>query len=761
MGKRIFTTIALVLFIGVLNIQAQDPGIPDTVRIDSVQVNQGNKAVLNINFYNDEELAAVEVPIIYSSDDISIDSISFVGSRISYLANKIVTIDNANRQAVIAAIVMVEAYIPSGSGLFCKVHFNIPAGIPDQKIFVDTAFFSPSSNLLFVLPSSDGFIPEFKKGVIVVGNPTLPPVIEVNPDSLYFEAVAGGVFPSTQILNITNIGEGILRWTATKQSTWLNVSPSFGVGTSNVQIFANTTGLPVGYYYDTIVVSDTNATNDPIKVPVKLRLIEPPPTIHLSQTNFNFNAIADSANPPNQTLIITNTGQGELQWIADNSSSWLTINPISGIDSGNITLSVNIVGLGYGIYYDTIIVSDPDATNDPQIAVVKLQVASGLPVIAVDSPLVFVVVDMNNPYPPDRAFYIFNEGGGAMDYRVTDSSPRITGLTPDSGAVPQSVTASFKTLSGNAGDNIFDTVWIYSDEAINSPHFMIFQFHYVDEPAEIALNKDSITASRYECAQGTGAQPSLSQFSIFNYGTDPMTFNLSWSSSWLIPNKTTGPTPSIVTLDFDYRGLAPGTYRDTIVVTAINAINSPVRLPVKLTILPTSTPPLISAYTDTIYFTAQENRPGKEFYVEVNNANPGCMSWGVDEDISWLSYDVDSSNNYVYPWRVKFMPFAGGITWGAYNAQCSITSPTASNSPFPLKFKLEVWKFYGDCDYNGILNIRDITYLIRYLYQSGPAPKPERQVGDCDCNFRVNVADITELISYLYIDHNPICGNPY
>jgi hypothetical protein len=770
MGKRIITLAMALIFVGAINLMAQDVGNPDTLRIDSVKVMQGGKATVNVDFYNDEELAAIELPIIYSSADISIDSISYVGSRVDYLSTKIATINNPSRQAVTAVFVILEANISPGNGLFCKIYFNIPAGIPDQKITIDTAFYPPGSQLTFIDVNAEGFAPIFKIGKIIVGNPLAPPEINVTPDSLYFEALAGGPSPVAQTLSITNLGEATLRWTATKKSSWLSVTPSFGVAPSVTQVFANATGLPVGYYYDTVTVSDTNAINDPFYVPVVFRIMEPPPTIHLSPNKFNFNAIADSSNPPSQTLTVTNIGYGTLNWSAANSSSWLEIYPTSGVDSGNITLSVDVAGLPYGTYYDTVVVSDPNATNNPQKAAVKLEVASDLPVIAVDSPLIFVVVDVGNPYPANRQFYIYNAGAGSMNFELTESSPRILSLTPDSGAAPQTVVAGFKTTGGSAGMDYLDTVWISSPEAINSPQFVVFHFHYVEDPAEIALNTDSIVVSRYECSQGMGAQPPATKFSIFNYGTDPMTVHLEWTQPWLALNKTNTTVPSIVTVTFYSKYLSVGTHYDTIVISAINAINSPVYLPVKLNILPTPMNPLIYSYADTIQFYAQENKQGQPFYLEVNNYNPGCMEWQLEENIGWLSYSIldtladttnpQSQNVLTYPWSVQLTPFAN-VVLGTYNEQAFITSPTASNSPYPLIFKFQVWRFYGDCDYNGVINAKDITYLINYLFRLTAAPKPHYLVGDCDCSNTVNALDVTALVSYLFQEGDPLCGNPY
>ncbi len=56
----------------------------------------------------------------------------------------------------------------------------------------------------------------------------------------------------------------------------------------------------------------------------------------------------------------------------------------------------------------------------------------------------------------------------------------------------------------------------------------------------------------------------------------------------------------------------------------------------------------------------------------------------------------------------------------------------------------------GDANNNAVLNILDITYLIAYLYKSGPNPIPYDCVGDPNGTGNVNILDITYLIAYLY-----------
>ncbi|MEP0826890.1 MAG: S8 family serine peptidase [bacterium] len=55
----------------------------------------------------------------------------------------------------------------------------------------------------------------------------------------------------------------------------------------------------------------------------------------------------------------------------------------------------------------------------------------------------------------------------------------------------------------------------------------------------------------------------------------------------------------------------------------------------------------------------------------------------------------------------------------------------------------------GDANNNGITNILDATYLLAYMYRSGPAPI-QMEAGDVNCSGAINILDVTALIGYLY-----------
>lgn len=72
----------------------------------------------------------------------------------------------------------------------------------------------------------------------------------------------------------------------------------------------------------------------------------------------------------------------------------------------------------------------------------------------------------------------------------------------------------------------------------------------------------------------------------------------------------------------------------------------------------------------------------------------------------------------------------------------------AFNGPFCWEFGNPPY-LCGDANYDGTLNIFDVTYIISFLYMGGPEPIPP-DAGDPNADFSTNIFDITYLIAYLY-----------
>jgi hypothetical protein len=106
------------------------------------------------------------------------------------------------------------------------------------------------------------------------------------------------------------------------------------------------------------------------------------------------------------------------------------------------------------------------------------------------------------------------------------------------------------------------------------------------DPIDISLNPASFS---FNGMQG-GANPSNQTLTASSSGNGALIWSLTKTAAWLTISKA-GSINEGSTLLVDISGLTPGTYVDNITFTAAGAINSPVKVPVMLTIYDTATPP--------------------------------------------------------------------------------------------------------------------------------------------------------------------------
>ncbi len=106
--------------------------------------------------------------------------------------------------------------------------------------------------------------------------PPTDPVIAVTPKSVAFSAVIGDSNPSAKLVTVNNTGAGSLFWSALEipDQPWLHLADSIGTDGDQINVSVDIAGLAVGNYQASILISDTNATNGSISVPVQLAITE-------------------------------------------------------------------------------------------------------------------------------------------------------------------------------------------------------------------------------------------------------------------------------------------------------------------------------------------------------------------------------------------------------------------------------------------------------------------------------------------------------
>ncbi len=111
--------------------------------------------------------------------------------------------------------------------------------------------------------------------VVTVSLDVLRPEIGFSPASLDFECDVDDPNVLTQVLEISNNGYDTLNWNIAEDCEWLSVLPVSGqcaAGPNEVMLTVDTTALEIGYYDCQLTITDENASNSPVTVPVSLHV---------------------------------------------------------------------------------------------------------------------------------------------------------------------------------------------------------------------------------------------------------------------------------------------------------------------------------------------------------------------------------------------------------------------------------------------------------------------------------------------------------
>ncbi|MDP3024048.1 MAG: dockerin type I domain-containing protein [candidate division Zixibacteria bacterium] len=273
---------ALLLILIPVLAMAQDPGVPDTCKVDTTTVTaQGQHFVLQVRVYNDAAIGGLSLPLKFSGSSVVCDSGSFAGTRGSSASAGVsgFTIDNL-QQSIIVFAVWLSGNLAPGEGPIAKLFFTVRNDAVSETVYVDTFTASGGVEIEFSSAAGIGYKPVFQKGRIRV---QLPAPVKHNPgiivpgmqqvlcdssgcDTLRFEVHASDVDIS-DILTITKYGVGSL-------STVPHPTPDTGFFTW-VPVPADTQNSP---YTDTFIVNDGTGLADTgtVLIKVKPRQVVPP-----------------------------------------------------------------------------------------------------------------------------------------------------------------------------------------------------------------------------------------------------------------------------------------------------------------------------------------------------------------------------------------------------------------------------------------------------------------------------------------------------
>ncbi|HLJ90405.1 MAG TPA: BACON domain-containing carbohydrate-binding protein, partial [Candidatus Angelobacter sp.] len=192
-----------------------------------------------------------------------------------------------------------------------------------------------------------------------------------------------------------------------------------------------------------------------------------PPGLAVDKSSLTYGALPGGTNPPSQTISVSNSGTGNLNWTVAENASWLTVTPTSGTNSGVVTASVNIAGLAEGTYTTPITFTALGATNSPQTIQVTLVISS--PKLGLTPAAMTFSGFQGQPDPSPIPLKIADVGGGSINWTaaVSSNTPWLT-ISGASGTAPSTINVA-ASVAGLPLGTYSGSVIVTGPGATNSP----------------------------------------------------------------------------------------------------------------------------------------------------------------------------------------------------------------------------------------------------------------------------------------------------
>ena len=310
--------------------------------------------------------------------------------------------------------------------------------------------------------------------------------------------------------------------------------------------------------------------------------------------------------------------------------------------------------------------------------VTKIASGQATPILSATPTTLTFTVPEGSSAPPAKQITIDNKGGETLDWTASATQPWLS-LDANSGTAPSTINVTVDPTGLSPG-TYHDTITISATGVSGSPVTIPVTLTVTAAPV-LTVNQTSLTFN----ATAGGVNPTSQALLITNTGGGTLTWTASKTQSWLSLDTSSGTAPSAVNASVNIAGLAPGTYHDTITISATGASGSPLSIPVTLTVTENtalSVSPLSLTFTATVGGGNPAAQP-----VTIANTGSGTLAWTASKTQSWLSLDNASGTA---PSTIQISVNIAGLAAGTYQDTITITATGASNSPQAVAVTLTV-----------------------------------------------------------------------
>jgi hypothetical protein len=348
-----------------------------------------------------------------------------------------------------------------------------------------------------------------------------PPIFGLDPEFLSFEANQQGGLPQGQTVQITNVGGGILPWTAVTEGTWFDLSAAAGTAPSAITVTPNTTDLSPGVRAGAVLLTAPGA--EPVRVELSYTIHTPPSLVVDPAGIERTDALAGGA--VEVVLLVKNQQLGPMDWTIYESSPFVTVEPQSGTSiaahPSRVTVTLDPAGMSAGLHQAELTVDAPEAANSPATVAVDWTLAD-LPVIAVEPETMLFKSWLDGPSPAAQTLSITNPGPGALNWTVSCAGGYIS-CQPGSGTAPGQVSVSVNTAGLGVG--VYGTeLTVESPEGANSPVVVDVTVEITAEPDNLPPPAPRLIAPA-DRAEVKDKNPALVVGNVEDPDGDPVTYD--------------------------------------------------------------------------------------------------------------------------------------------------------------------------------------------------------------------------------------------
>jgi len=349
------------------------------------------------------------------------------------------------------------------------------------------------------------------------------------PDHFWYEVQENSATLIETGVEIQPCMGGVLDWAVTSDAAWITLDPQSGTSIEEpvpVTVTIDPSGMSRGYHRATITIEAPDAQGSPLEIPVTLLVGQL--VIGHSPSDLEFVETLLEPPPEDQVIAIWSDDLLTLEWTVSCDAPWLSMVPLSGSSTGEtdeVVVHVDATGLAAGTYPATIIISDPEAENDPQTVSVEYTIRER---ILACSPDLFAFQCIEGDIaPPPQPIEVWNAGNGIMFYRLFADAAWIDFVPRNGYSTGQHVVNQVHVDQSGLQPGLHETlITVSSDDATNSPLLVPVTMTVAESgrepglltgPGPCPLNPPLVRI--YPPEQDAGPLDQFSAYSASGYGT--------------------------------------------------------------------------------------------------------------------------------------------------------------------------------------------------------------------------------------------------